>query len=134
MPLLFSSYLILALSSPLCPLLHLSFYLDLWQKLTFFSSCSIRIQWVPGHSFLRCNDSADELARRRALLVPSATRCSLSSLISRIHCCLFSDCRQTVSSKFFETQVSAIFIEELMLPRHACCVLSRLCCNGHSLP
>ena len=44
-----------------------------------------------------------------------------------------SDWRRTVSSKFFDTQVPSIFTEELVLPRHARCVLSRLRCNGHSL-
>ena len=58
--------------------------------------------------------------------------CSLSP-ISRIHSSLFSDWRHTVSSKFFDTQVSSISIEELVLPRHARCVLFRLRCNGHSL-
>ena len=53
--------------------------------------------------------------------------------ISRIHSCLFSDWRRTVSSKYFDTQVPSISTEELVLPRHACCVLSRLRCNGHSL-
>ena len=46
---------------------------------------SIKLQWVPGHSFLPRNDAANELAGRRALFVPSAIRCSLSSLISRSH-------------------------------------------------
>ena len=41
--------------------------------------------------------------------------------------------RRTVSSIFFDTQVPLISTEELMLPRHARCVLSRLRCNGHSL-
>ena len=66
------------------------------------------------------------------LLAPSAIPCSLSPLISRIHSCLFSDWRRTVSSKIFNTQVPSIPTEELMLSRHARCVLSRLCCNGHS--
>ena len=79
------------------------------------------------------NDAGDELARRGALLAPSAIPCSLSPLISRIHSFLFSDWRRTVSSKFFDTQVPSISTEELVLPRHARCVLSRLRCNGHSV-
>ena len=65
--------------------------------------------------------------------MPSAIPCSLSPLISRIHSLLFSNWKCTVSSKFFDTQVPLISTEELVLPRHARCVLSRLRCNGHSL-
>ena len=101
---LFSSYLTLALSLPPCTLLHLSFYLNFCQKLFSLSSSSIRLQWVPGHSFLPDDDAADELPRRGALLVPSAIPCSHSSLISGIHSSLFSDWRYTVSSKFFDTK------------------------------
>ena len=106
---------------------------QLWQELSCLSSCSIRLQWVTGHLFLPGNDTADELARRGALLAPSAIPCSLSPLTSRIHSRLFSDWRHTVSSKYFDTQVPSISTEELVLPRHARCVLSRLRCNGHSL-
>ena len=109
------------------------FYLNLCQKLFSLFSSFIRLQWVPGHSFLPDDDLADKLARRGALLVPSAMPCSLSPLISRIHSFLFSDWRRTVSSKFFDTPVSSISTEELGLLRHARCVLSRLLCNGHSL-
>ena len=136
----FSSLLLLShsrsvlatLSSPPSFLLSQTLW-QIRQELSCLSSCSIRLQWVPGHSFLPGNDAADELARRGALLVPSTIPCSLSFLISRIHSRLFSDWRRTVSSKYFDTQVFSISTEELVLPRRACCALSRLCCNGHSL-
>ena len=83
--------------------------------------------------FVLENDAADELARRGAQLVPSAIPCSLSLFISRIHFSFFSDWRRTVSSKFFDTQVSSISTEDLVLPRHARCVLFRLRCNEHNL-
>ena len=92
--LFFSSYLTLVLFSPPCPLLHLSFHLKLCGRSgrnCLLSSVSIRLQWVPGHSFLPENDAADELARRRAPLAPCAIPCNLSFLISRIHSYLFSD-------------------------------------------
>ena len=106
---------------------------QIWQELSSLSFCSIRLQWVPGHSFLPGKDTVDELARRGALLAPSTIPCSLSPLISPIHSCLISDWRHTVSSKFFDTQVPSISTKELVLPRHARCVLSRLHCNRHGL-
>ena len=134
----FSSFLLLsdsrsvlaALSSPPSFLLSQTLW-QIWQELSSLS-CSIRLQWVPRHSFLPGNDAGDELARRGALLAPPAIPCS-RSLIFRIHSRLTSDWRRTVSSKFFDTQVPSNSTEELVLPRHARCVLSRLRCNGHSL-
>ena len=134
---LFSYYLTLVLSSPLCSLLHFSFLSQtlwqIWQKLSSLSSCTIRLQRVPRHSFLPGSDAADELARRGTLVVLTANPCSLSPVISRIHSCLFWDWRRSVSSRFFDTQVYSISTEELVLPRRARCVLSRLRCHGHSI-
>ena len=59
--------------------------------------------------------------------------CSFSPLIFRIYSSLFSDWRRTFSSKFFDMQISSISTKELVLSRHARCVLYRLRCNGHSL-
>ena len=127
-----SRSVLVTLSSPPSFLLSQTLW-QIWQELSSLLSCSIRLQWVPGHSFLPGNDAADELARRGALLAPSSIPCSLSPLISRIHSRLISDWRRTVSSKYFDTQVPSISTEELVLPHHARCVLSRLRCNGHGL-
>ena len=48
----FSSYLALVLSCPL-PFLLPETHWQIWHELSFLSSCSIRLQWIPGHSFFR---------------------------------------------------------------------------------
>ena len=102
LPFLFSPTL--ALSSPPSLLSYKTVW-HIWHELSSFSSFTTRQQWVPRHSFFPGNDAADELARRNALLVPSAIPCSLSPIISRIHYPLVSDWWRTVSSKFFDTRV-----------------------------
>ena len=125
---LFSSCLTLVLTSPPCPFLHLFSYLKLCGRSG--RNCLLSPVLSGYNGFL---DTADELARRGALLPPSAIPCSLSSLISRFHSRLTSDWRRTASSKYFDTQVPSISTDELVLPCHARCVLSRVRCNGHSL-
>ena len=119
--LLYSPYLTLVLSSPLISNSVADVAGTVFSLLLFYQTTM-----GPGHSFSPGNDAANELARRGALLAPSAIPCTLSSFISRIHSCLSSDWRRTVSSKFFDTQVPSISTEELVLPRHACCLLPRL--------
>ena len=63
----------------------------------------------------------------------SAVPCSLHSLTFCIHSSILSDCRHTVSPKFFNAQVPSMSTEELVLPCHTHCVLYCLYCNGHSL-
>ena len=77
------------LPTALCVALRPSFLLSqtlwqIWQDLSSPSSCSFRLQWVSGHSFLPGNDTADKLARRGAKLAPSAIPCSLSPLVSTL--------------------------------------------------
>ena len=122
--LLFSYYLTLVLSSPpsflsnsVAGLARTVFSLLLFYQATIGPRATMRLMsWPDGERYLRPPQSL-----------------GLSPLISRIHSCLFSDWRRTVSSKFLDTQVPSIFTEELVLPRHARCVLSRLRCNGHCL-
>ena len=106
---------------------------QIWQELSSFSFCTISLQWVPGHSFLRGNNAADEQAKSGMLLAPFAISCIFSPLIYRIHSCLFSDWRPTVSSRLCDTQAPSISTEEFVLPGYARCVFSRSRYNEHSL-
>ena len=107
-----SRFVLATQSSPPSFLLSQTLW-QIWKKLFSFSPCSVRLQWATGHSFFRGNDAADGLPRRGALLALSAIPCSLSPLISRIHSCLISEWRRTVSFKVFNTQVPSISTENL---------------------
>ena len=75
----------------------------------------------------------------RLMSLPGGERysCPLQSLVVSILLSLVSTLivsrTGSVQSKFFDTQVSSVFIEELGFPCHAHCALSCLRCNEHSL-
>ena len=83
----------------------------------FFWATTQPMSWPDGERYLRPLQS----------LVVSLLLPLVSTLV------LSRDWRRTISLKFFDTQVPSISTEELVLPRHARYVLSRLRFNGHSL-
>ena len=114
--LLFSSCMTLVLSSPPCPLLHLSSYLKLCGRSG--RNCLLFPPVLSGY-----NGSPDTRFSRETMRLmswPDGERylhplqsLVVSPLISRIHSCLFSDWRHTVSSKFFDTRVP-LFVSSMM--------------------
>ena len=87
----FSSLLLLSHSSSVLATLS-SILLShiLWWELSFLLSYTMRLHWVPRHSFLPGNDTVDEFTRWSVLLQPSTVPCSLS-LTTRIHSSFFLD-------------------------------------------
>ena len=137
LPFLFSYYLTIVLSSPSCPLLHLSCYLKLCGKSG--RNCLLSPPVLSDY-----NGSPDTRFSRgttRLMSWPDGERCLrppqspvVSLLLSLVFTLLFSRTGGVLSHRsIFDTQVPSISTEELVLPRHARCVLSRLRCNGHSL-
>ena len=129
------SHLTLVLSSPPYPLLIFRFtsnsLADLEGTVLSFSSCSIRLQWVPRYWFLSGNNAADELARRSTLLVPCTIPCSLFFFISRIHLYFFST--GGVVSHCNSLTHRVLQSPPRNLYSYDCYMLSRLRCNRHSL-
>ena len=135
--LLFFYYLTLVLSSPPSPFLHLSFYLRLYGRSGWNCLLSpLVLSGYNGSSDIRFSRGTTRLTSLpdgvHYLRPPQSLVVSL--LLSLASTLVFiSDWRRTVSFKYFDTQVPSISTEELVLPRHARCVLSRLRCNEHSL-
>ena len=117
-------------------LLHLSFYLKLCGRSG--RNCLFSPPVLSDY-----NGSPDtRFSRGTTQLIswPDGERCLhlpqslvVSLLLSLVSTLVFSRTGGVLSLKYFDTQVPSISTEELVLPRHACCVLSRLRCNGHSL-
>ena len=126
----FSSFVLLSNSCPLCSLLRLFFQLRL--SGTSGKSCLLSFPLLSGY-----NGSPDTLFSLETTRMMSLTHgkrhsCPLQSLVVRIHSCLLSNWRHAVSFKFFDKEVPSVSIEELVLPCHASCALSRFRYNEHS--
>ena len=89
---LFSSSQTLALPLVHFPLLHSSFYLAIsgtaGRNNSILPPFSIRLQWIPGRSFLPMSGTANQLARRSALL-QSSTSHVISLLLPLVSTLLF---------------------------------------------
>ena len=105
---------------------------QIWQELSSLSSCSMRLQWVPGHSFLPGTTRLMSWPDGECYL-HSPQSSVVTLLLSLVFTLVLSRTGGVLSHPNFLTQVSSISIKELVLPRHSPCVLSRLRCNGHSL-
>ena len=124
--LLFFYYLTLVLFSPPCSLLHLSFYL----KLSGRSGRNCLLSPVlSGY-----NGSPNTRFSRRTMRLmswPDGERysCPLQSLVVSLLLSLVSTLVFSRTGGVLSHLNSLDFHEELVLPRHARCVLSRLRCN-----
>ena len=134
--LLFSYYLTLILFSPLCPLLHLSFYLK------FFGgsgrNCLLSPPVLSGYNgspdtrfsrgttrLMSWRDGERYLHPLQSLVVPF--------ILSVVSTLVFIRTGGVLSHPNSSTRRFPRFPPRNLLPRHARCVLSRLRCNGHSL-
>ena len=120
------------LSSPPSFLLSQTLW-QIWQELSSLSSCSIRLQWVPRHLFLQGTtrlmswpDGECYLHPLQSLVVSLLLSLASTHAFSWTGGVLSHLNSLTLRFPQFDTQ-------ELVLPCHARCVLSRLHCNKHSL-
>ena len=100
---------------------------------TLAERVQLTLQWVPGHTNIPGNETADSLANQGALISSSSIPASLSPCTSFFKYSLYHSWRRSVSSKLLSCQVPQVSPEELALSRSTRCALSRLRCNGHSL-
>ena len=121
--------------SPLCPLLRFSFYLNLSGRSGKSSLLSSPV--LSGYNGPSDTRFSWETMRQMSWPNGEHSPCLLQSLVVFLLLSpvsiLFLEWRRTVPSKFSATQVPPVSTEELVLPHHACRVLSRLRCNGCSL-
>ena len=134
--LLFSYYLTLVLSSPPCPLLHLSSYLKPCGRSSrncLLSPVLSGYNGSPDTRFSRGTTRLTSLPDGERYLRPPQSRV-VSLLLSLVSTLVFSRTGGVLSPQSILThRFPSISTEELVLPRHARCVISRLRCNGHSL-
>ena len=137
LPLLFSSYLTLVLPLPPCPLLHLSFYL----KLSGRSGRNCLLSLPPvlsGYNGSPDTRFSREATRLMSWPVGERYLCSLQSLVVSlllplVSTLVFSRTGGVLSLEILRHTGSLDFHRGTVLPRHACCVFTRLLCNGHSI-
>ena len=134
---LFSSCLTLVLSSPPCPLLHLSSYLKLCGR--FGRNCLLSRPVLSDYN--GSPNTRFSWGMTRPMSWPDRERylCSLQSLVvyflmSLVTTLVLSGTGGILSHLNSLThRFPRISTEELVLPHHARCVFSRLRCNGHNL-
>ena len=131
MPLHFSFYLTLVLSSPLSFLLPQTLW-QIWQELSSLPSCTTRLQWVPGYSFLLGTMQLMSWPDRECYLHP------LQPLVVSLLLTLVSTLFFSWSGGILSHQNSLTHTYPRFPPRNLCSLvvfthLSRLCCNGHSI-
>ena len=133
----FSYYLTLVLFSPPCPLLHLSFHLKLCGR----SGRNCFLSPPVLSDYIGTPDTRFSPGTTRLMSWPVGERCLrppqflvVSLLLSLVSTLVFSRTGGVLSHRSILThRFASIFTDELVLPCHARCVLSRLRCNGHSL-